>query len=293
MTCLARTRRANPLPTPTSEADTTPGAYGFRLSGDAPRSALLATVRADAPSIKLTRRVGSIEVVNAVDDDSATVPLLDGGALELDRARRSARLTTPQPITDDELAHPYLAPIAAVHSHWLGRAAFHAGAIVVAGEAWGVIGQREAGKSTLLAAVASEGGVVMADDLLVMEGSAVFCGPRTLDLREEAARWFGGTRALGMAGARERWRMDLGPAPLSAQLAGWIVPGWSEGVTVIRRPGAAAAHHIAPARSVTGIAIGPAAFMAAASRPAIEFNRPKDMEQITSGVHRLLDALAI
>jgi len=267
------------------------GAYGLRLSGDAPRSALLASVAENAPEIVITRRVGTIEVTNTVDEEAATVPLLDGGGLELSRKARSAWLTTRQAITDDELAHPYLAPIAAVHSHWLGRAAFHAGAIVVAGRAWGVIGERQAGKSTLLAAIASEGGVVLSDDLLVMEGGNVFCGPRTLDLREEAARWFGGTRSLGMAGARERWRLDLGPAPEAAPLAGWIVPGWSADIMVERQPGAAAAHHIAPARSVTGLAIEPQVFLAAAAHPAVAFNRPKDLTQVAAGVHRLLDEL--
>lgn len=281
MTTAARSDRAMTL-----------GAYGLRLTGDAPRSTLLAPVPEDAPDIVIIRHIGSIEVANTIDDKTATVPLLDGGGLELDRISRSARLTTRQPITDDELAHPYLAPIAAVHSHWLGRAAFHAGAIVVAGRTWGVIGEREAGKSTLLAAIASEGGVVLADDLLVMAGEDVFCGPRTLDLREEAARWFGGTRSLGMAGARERWRLDLGPAPSSAPLAGWIVPGWAEDISIRRQPGAAAAHHIAPARSVTGISIEPEAFLTAASQPVIEFNRPKDLSEIAAGVQRLLEELA-
>ncbi len=267
------------------------GAYGLRLGGDAPRSQLLAPVPDDAPEIVITRRVGPIEVPNTVDGERATVPLLDGGGLELDRKARSAVLTTRHEITDDELAHPYLAPIAAVHSHWLGRAAFHAGAIVVAGRAWGIIGERHAGKSTLLAAVASDGGIVLADDLLVLDGSDVFCGPRTLDLRADAAKWFGGTRSLGMAGARERWRIDLGPAPATAPLAGWIVPGWSENLEITRQPGASVAHHIAPARAVTGIAIEPTAFLTAASYPAIEFNRPRDLAEMADGLDRLLDEL--
>ena len=292
MTFLASMYRRRMATAPGSGRDTTLGAYGLRLAGDAPRSSLLAPVAADAPEIVITRLTGSIEVPNTVDEDGATVPLLDGGGLELDRHSRSARLTTRRAISDDELAHPYLAPIAAVHSHWLGRAAFHAGAIVVAGRTWGVIGERQAGKSTLLAAIASEGGVVLADDLLVMEGPDVFCGPRTLDLREEAARWFGGTRSLGLAGARERWRLDLGPAPPSAPLAGWIVPGWSEDVAIRRQPGAAAAHHIAPARSVTGLSIEPAAFLAAASHPVVEFDRPRDLTRIADGVRRLLAELA-
>lgn len=267
------------------------GAYGLRLGGDAPRSDLLAPVAAGAPEITITRHVGSAEVPNTIDAESATVPLLDGGALELDRNARSARLITRKPVTDDELAHPYLAPIAAVHSHWLGRAAFHAGAIVVGGRVWGVIGEREAGKSTLLAAVATQGGIVVADDLLVMDGTDALCGPRTLDLREEAARWFGGTRSLGVAGARERWRLDLGPAPAAAPLAGWIVPGWSERTAIRRHPGAAAAHHIATARSVTGLPIDPAAFLTAAAYPVITFDRPRNLAQISTGVDRLLEEL--
>lgn len=272
---------------------TTEGAYGLRLGGDAPRSSLLTEVSADAPEITITRIVGPIDVPNHVDGDTATVPLLDDGGLELDRAARSAVITTRAALTDDELAHPYLAPVAAVHNHWLGRAAFHAGGIVVAGQAWGVIGEREAGKSTLLAAVAGLGGVVLADDLLVMDQDEVFSGPRTLDLRRGAAEWFGGTRALGVAGARERWRIDLGPAPPSVPLGGWIVPSWSDEVTIVRRPGAAAAHYIAPARSVTGLAISPEAFMAAAARPAVEFSRPQDLEALNDGVQQLLDKIAL
>ncbi len=269
------------------------GAYGLRLTGDAPRSSLLTEVAADAHEISITRIVGPIEVPNQVDEDLATVPLLDGGGLELDRVQRTATITTRVALTDDELAHPYLAPVAAVHSHWLGRAAFHAGGIVVAGRAWGVIGEREAGKSTLLAAVAALGGVVLADDLLVVDSGNAFSGPRTLDLRQGAAEWFGGTRSLGVAGARERWRIDLGPAPSSVPLGGWIVPSWSDTTKVERRPGAAAARYIAPARSVTGLAISPEAFLAAAAFPALEFSRPQDFAELERGVQRLLDEIAL
>lgn len=173
------------------------GAYGLGLKGDAPRSALLIATPQDTPDVTIARQVGSREVANHVNDEQATVPLLRGGALELTRVPRTAALTTPHRLTDDELAHPYLAPIAAVHSHWLGRAAFHAGGIVVAGRAWGVIGEREAGKSTLLAAVAVLGGTVLADDLLVIDDGEAFAGPRPLDLRREAADYLGGDTSIG------------------------------------------------------------------------------------------------
>jgi len=267
------------------------GAYGLRLGGQAPRSGLLTATPADAPKILINRVVGTIDLSNHVDADTASVPLLDGGGLQLDRAARTALITTAHHLTDDELAHPYLAPIAAVHSHWLGRAAFHAGAIVVADQAWGVIGEREAGKSTLLAAVHAAGGVVLADDLLVMDGDIVYSGPRTLDLREEAAGWFPEARSLGVAGARERWRLDLGAAPTRVPLGGWIVPSWARELSITQLPGAAAAHHIAPARSVTGLAIDPGAFLEAAARPAVEFSRPREMGKLSAGVETLLTEL--
>ena len=216
-----------------------PGAYGLRLAGDVPRSELLSQVVDGAPIVTITRSTGTLQPPNVVDESAATVPLINGGAVTMSRADRAAELITPDPLSDDELVHPFLAPIAAVHCHWLGWAAFHAGGVLVDDRVWGVIGSREAGKSTLLAALAVAGEVVMTDDLLIVEGHRVYAGPRTLDLRAEAADHFSDIRQLGVAGARERWRMDLGAAPPSAELAGWIVPQWGDAIAAWREPGAA------------------------------------------------------
>ena len=94
-----------------------------------------------------------------------------------------------------------------------------------------------------------------------------------------------------MAGARERWRLDLGVAPATVPLGGWIVPSWAAELSITPQPGAAAAHHIAPARSVTGLAIDPGAFLRAAAQPAVEFARPKAMKHLAAGVERLLTEL--
>lgn len=268
-----------------------PGAYGLRLGGDSPGSELLAQVPDGAPIVTIKRRTGQKSVPNHVDESRATVPLIDGGGIEMRRADRSANITTPQELSDDELVHPYLAPVAAVHSHWLGRAAFHAGGIVLDGRAWGVVGIREAGKSTLLAALDDAGVTVMSDDLFVVAGSEAFAGPRTLDLRPGAAKQFRRARQLGVAGARERWRLDLGAAPTAAPLAGWVVPQWGDTVRIWREPGAAAAHHIAPARSVGGIAISPQAFLEAAAKPAVVFERPRDFAALRAGSDALISSL--
>lgn len=268
-----------------------PGAYGLRFTGEPPRSNLMSEVSDAAPEVSIQRRTGTVEPPNVVTEDHATVPLINGGGLELDRQRRAATLTTPSSLSDDELAHPYLAPIAAVFSQWLGRAPFHAGAVLVGSEAWGIIGEREAGKSSLLAALAVAGHPVLADDLLVVDDGVVHAGPRTLDLREPAATHFGRTRHLQHAGARERWRLDLEPAPPTAPLAGWIIPQWSEEITVTFESAGAAIHHISPARSVSGLAIDPEAFMAAGARPVAVFTRPRRLGLIEEGVERLVGAL--
>lgn len=267
------------------------GAYGLRFDGNPPESALLTAVRADAPLITLERCTGSGSVETSLGPDRTTVGLAGGGSIDLDRSARRAAITTPQPLTEDELAHPYLAPIAAVHNHWLKRAGFHAGGVVIGEGAWGVVGGRQAGKSTLLAALSDAGAVVLADDLLVMDGSIVYPGPRTLDLRAGSAAHFADSRDLGVSGARRRWRLDLGPAPESVPLRGWIILRWGDQMSVERESGSAAAHHLAAARSVSGLAIEPAAFIAAAAQPAVVFTRPQDMSRMEESASALIDEL--
>ena len=93
----------------------------------------------------------------------------------------------PAPLSADELVHPFLAPAAALFAHWHGREGLHGGALALGGTAWGVIGDRLGGKSSLLAALAVSGTDVVCDDVLVLDGREVYPGPRTVDLREDAA----------------------------------------------------------------------------------------------------------
>ena len=54
-------------------------------------------------------------------------------------------------------------------------------ALAVGGRALGVVGTREAGKSSTLAWLAVAGTEVLCDDLLVIDGQSTFKGPRTID----------------------------------------------------------------------------------------------------------------
>ena len=104
--------------------------------------------------------------------------------------------------------HPYLAPVALVMARWLGREGFHGGGIVAGGGVWGVLGDKTAGKSTTLAWLAREGVGVVSDDVLVIDGGTALAGPRSVDLREEAAERLGVGEPMGRVGQRERWRFS-------------------------------------------------------------------------------------
>ena len=134
-------------------------------------------------------------------------------------------------MSDQALVHPYLAPAAAVIARWLGREPFHAGAFALDGGAWGVLGEREAGKSSLLAWLSLQGRSVVCDDMLVVAGDTVFAGPRSVDLRRETAVRLGAGEELGMIGARERWRVGLPPIEPEVPLAGWVFLEWGDEVS--------------------------------------------------------------
>ncbi len=170
----------------------------------------------------------------------AVLPLLSGGHAVFERASRQVRFHKPRPADAHELAHPCLSAVGLVFARWDGRIALHAGAVLFDGVAWGVLGAREAGKSTTLALLARAGHAVLADDLLVLEGRQAFCGPRTIDLRPETAARLDGADLLAVRQG-ERHRLLLPPAPESAPFGGFVVLG--VGDTVSATP-VAAAHRV-------------------------------------------------
>ena len=108
--------------------------------------------------------------------------------------------------------------------------------LAVGGTAWGVIGDRLGGKSSLLAALAAGGTDVVCDDVLVLAGREAFSGPRTIDLREDAAAALGVGEEIGVAGARERWRLQLPPLGRPLSIGGWVFTDWADDVRMERLP---------------------------------------------------------
>ena len=107
-------------------------------------------------------------------------------------------------------------------------------ALAVDDRALGVVGTREAGKSSTLAWLALAGTEVLCDDLLVIDGRSTFTGPRSIDLREDAAERLGAGEAIGVTGARERGRLRLAPAGDRRVLAGFVFLARGDGVTCVR-----------------------------------------------------------
>lgn len=204
------------------------GAYGLCLP-DLPGAADLLV---DAPKgwceWRIDRRVNEGRPPEFVRQTHARFRSEPRGWVDVDRARHISTLNLPRAVRDSEVVHPYLASTASVAAHWHDMQGFHAGAFMVDGRVWALLGDRGAGKSSLLAYLALEGLPILTDDVLVLRGSTALAGPRCIDLRADPASRFNIGEPLGVVGTRERWRLNVGPVDPEAPLAGWVCLDWGD-----------------------------------------------------------------
>ncbi len=270
------------------------GAYGFRLCGVPDAGALLVDAPETWPWLKLARVSGGTRpTLEQVTGDIARLWLPGGSWATLDREGSAAELAIPDEITDGALVHPYLAPVALVMARWLGREGFHGGGIVAGGGVWAVLGDKTAGKSTTLAWLAREGVGVVSDDVLVIDGGTALAGPRSVDLREEAAERLGIGEPMGRVGQRERWRFSLPPVAPELPLHGWITLEWGDDVAIEPIRGAERLSALLPHRGVRMSPLDPAVLVHFSSLPHLRFVRPRDWDSLPSAAERLLAAIAI
>lgn len=252
--------------------------------------ALLLAAAADWPRLRVEARLGDPPLApELMTGDRFELILKTGGRLVLDRERASACYTVPRRLSDDELAHPYLAPAAAVMAHWHGRLSVHAGAFVHDGGVLGVVGGRDSGKSSVLAWLAAAGRDVVTDDLLVLGAVTAFAGPRSIDLRRAAAQRLGLGTALGVAGARERWRMTLPQIAGELPFRGWIFLAWS--ATRLELRPLSSSNCLARLIENLGLlvpAADPAQLLSHAALPAWELVRPREWEHMDESVACML-----
>lgn len=279
------------------QPSTARGAYGFRIAGLRDPGAHLPEAGADWPALEIVHApappvTGSQPPPGtvAVRDDRAEVWIGDGQCVDVDRAAATIRFRTAQRFSDDVVLHPFLGLPAAIAAHWLGRQVLHGGAFAHGDRAWAVLGDRESGKSSTLGWLLARGHAVLSDDILVLDSTTLFAGPRSVDLRGEAAAILGGDE-LGVVGSRPRWRLRPPPGPACLPLGGIVHLAWDDALGV-ERLGARERLEGIVRNSV--LRPGPEqqlALLELAALPAWRLARPRDLAALDRAGAQLLAAL--
>lgn len=270
------------------------GAYGLRVHGiEVPAGQLIAAPE-HWPAVELRVRVvpGPGHELEYVDADSARLNVRAGGTVAMDRASGVATFTLAAPPTPSALVHPHLAAVAAVWSHWAGREGFHAGAFLAGGGVWGILGDKGTGKSSTLAALASRGVPILCDDVLVLDSGAALAGPRSIDLRTDAAERLRIGEPLGVIGGRDRWRVALEPIEPELPFHGWIALRWAEKPTIRPLEGAGRLSRLLANRALLVPPRAPTVVFDLARAPFLELSRPRRWDAIDDALDRLLTAIS-
>ncbi len=269
------------------------GAYGLRLSGIEQAQGLLLQVPETWERLELQRAVGlARQAQDSVSDARAVIVLANGGEVGIEREPLRALFRVPGELRDDELVHPYLAPVAAVVARWQGRESLHAGSFLAGGAAWALVGERESGKSSTLAALAAAGHGIFGDDVLVLAGTTGFAGPRTLDLRREAAEQLGAGEAMGVVGARERWRVNLDQVVVEATIGGFIFLEWGDAPELVRLSAAERLRRVAAARALR-VPPDPRRLLELAAVPGWLLRRPRLWRTLPAALELLEPLLSL
>lgn len=230
---------------------------------------------ADLPLVVVTQRlIDRAEVPPVPVGARGVIHLLSGGWLEIDPSGGRVTFVVPEELEDEELVHPYLALAASSICVAEGMECHHAGAFVVNGGAWAVVGDREAGKSTLMAALSLRGVPVLTDELVVVSDGLVQVAPRLVDLRQPSAEHLGVGDSLPSVRPGGRWRLPLAPTS-PAPLAGWVHLAWGEAIELrplglVERVGRVAALGVNRPADTLGLV----------SLPAYELVRPRTLASL-------------
>jgi hypothetical protein len=198
--------------------------YGYALPANAGISRLNATA-AELPCLAVT--VGARRSDQAVFEERFARLLWEfGGSVEIDRDARSITLAGAP--DDEYLPHPMLVGGMAVMAQWDGRVAVHAASVAIGGQALLIFGEKFAGKSTLVGALALAGHTVIADDVSIAGDGCLTPGPRLVDLRPPADTLLGVARRAVTVRAGANRRLAVGPAPQRVPLGAIVSLAWGE-----------------------------------------------------------------
>jgi len=228
---------------------------------------------------------------HGVRDDRAVV-LGTYGTAVLRRDTMSVTFHAETTLSDAEIVHPCLWPVAAIAARWLGRETLHGGGFLDAGGgAWVVLGDSGDGKSSLLASLALSGKPVLADDLVVVDGRHCFAGPRCIDLLPETAERLGVSDQTTEVRWSERQRLILEPIAARVPLHGFVYLAWDERVSVQRLAPAARPARLANQRRVPHLGVDPVALLDLAGLPALVVQRPREWGSMAEARRLLVDAV--
>jgi hypothetical protein len=269
------------------------GAYGFWIAGVPGADALLVEAPAHWPRLELAVSITSKPppLGERVGEGKAVLLPRSGGWVSIDRAAGRAILSVPARPEPGALIHPHLASVAVVSAHWLGRETFHAGAFVVGEKAWGLLGKKEAGKSSFLASLALAGIPIVCDDVLVLDQFRALAGPRSIDLRSDAATRMGVGEEMGVIGTRERWRVALEPIAAELPLGGWVSLGWGNETAVRPLHGSDRLRALGEHRASSLYPPRPETLIELSSLPMIDLQRPRRWDLAEEVTQRLLAAV--
>jgi hypothetical protein len=265
-------------------------AYGIRIGGLGMDSAPVPVAPTGWPAWEVVQRVDGTNDApgTSIWPDEARIGMPGTGEFRLDRCAQRITSHTFERWPPGSLLHPGLASAAAVVALWMGRAAFHAAAVVIDGGAWALLGAQGAGKSTTAAHLADLGCPLLTDDLLVVDGETAFSGPAAIDLRPDAGPLLGGV-SIGRVGLRERWRRPETIRALEAPLAGWVGLCWSAGLLSITEPGPT--ERVGILAEHAGLPLESAHLLNLADRPMLHVSRPPALDDAGSCAVALLEAV--
>lgn len=281
---------------PVAARERTPAAYGLAFEGPLAAGLMpfVAASGEDLPLVRLDLNPRYLDDVTArLSDDRAVIPFLTGGHLVAEREPGTAVFTGTAQLGADAVVHPGLAPVGIVFAHWFARLSFHGGAVAASGRALGILGERGAGKSTTLAGLALCGSEVVADDLVVVDEGDVHRGPRTLDLRLDAATRL--TRAgvvLEPVRRGERARLRLGCTAERNTLAGWVILECGQVFREQAVPPSARLRMLASHFALRLPPRAPETLLALAALPMVRITRTERLDELPRTIEAVREFLA-
>lgn len=271
------------------------GVYGLDVVGLGDVSRYAGTPLPGSPLLAVRQRVGFVpaDAEAGIDADRAVIPLIENGLLDISREPAVASFVTSRPLSAEELLHPWLVPAAATVNAWHGRRVLHGGLVGDGKRAVAVVGDKEAGKSTLLAWLAFEAGLaVMCDDLVALDGDMVFSGPRCIDLRPSSLPHLPAVAGAALVRDGTRLRLPLPETAATAELIGFVVLEWSAESALYPVPAAEHLPNILPHAFTEGVPAGINGVLGFARYRMWRLTRPRDWDSLSASAALITELLA-